>query len=234
MPSPNGRELIAPHAQIEGGDRNPAATLKRQYLKKVNDTLDRGGREALMQLLSKTFDDTATDDLTGLFNRRVFFTLLRKIVLPPMRRMMQATEGTVNLGSVVMIDMDHFKTINETYGHAGGNDILRVFGRLLTSHFRQDDVAGRVGGDEFVVVGVGLAKTDVEERMNNLRVEFLSYPWQLDRIDDGENEASPPTFSFDVIAIDNPDQIEELLHKADRAVFDQKRDRRVKDRRSRS
>lgn len=234
MPSSQGKGLVAPHAQIEGVDKNPAAALKRQYLKKVNETLDRGGREALMQLLSKTFDDTATDDLTGLFNRRVFFTLLRKIVLPPMRRMMQATEGTAHLGSVVMIDMDHFKSINETYGHSGGNEILRVFGRTLTSHFREDDVAGRVGGDEFVVVGVGLAKVDVEARMNNVRAEFENYPWQLDRIDDGEDEVKPPTFSFDVIEIDNPDQIEELLHKADRAVFDQKRERRIKERRSRS
>ena len=234
MHSSQGKGLVAPHAQIEGAAKNPAAALKKQYLKKVNDTLDRGGREALMQLLSKTFDDTATDDLTGLFNRRVFFTLLRKIVLPPMRRMMQATEGTAHLGSVVMIDMDHFKLINETYGHSGGNEILRVFGRMLTSHFREDDVAGRVGGDEFVVVGVGLAKVDVDARMNNLRHEFEAYPWQLDRIDDREDEVKPPTFSFDVIEIDNPDQIEELLHKADRAVFDQKRERRIKERRSRS
>ena len=187
-----------------------------------------------MQLLSKTFDDTATDDLTGLFNRRVFFTLLRKIVLPSMRRMMQTTEGMAHLGSVVVIDIDYFKVINETYGHAGGNDILRVFGRMLTSHFREDDVAGRVGGDEFVVVGVGLAKVDVEARMNNFRLEFENYPWQLDRIDDGEDEVKPPTFSFDVIGIGNPDQIEELLHRADRAVFDQKRERRIKERRSRS
>jgi GGDEF domain-containing protein len=89
-----------------------------------------------------------------------------------------------------------------------------------------------VGGDEFIVVAVGLSKRDVRARMHAFKKEFEKYPWELDLIDkeEGTNEAGSSSyefsFSFNVLQIEDPEQFEKLMHKADANVLQQKRDRR--------
>lgn len=80
------------------------------------------------------------DPLTGLFNRRAFFESAEKM-----------TEEKV-LFSIVMIDIDHFKLINDTHGHLGGDVVLNFTGRLITNMFRVDDIPCRFGGEEFCVL----------------------------------------------------------------------------------
>ncbi len=223
------KPLVSPLQQLEDPHSSPAKSLKMRHLIKVENAFARG-KDAVLELAGRTFDDTTTDDLTGLFNRRVFFKLLSKIVLPRMRRMREKGEGPIVFGSLAVVDIDHFKQINEMYGHAGGDEVLRVLGTKVMREFREDDVAGRTGGDELVIVAIGLLDDDVRERMEELRFDFENHPWELDRIDDGQKPPIRPTFQYGVIEIDDPEQIGQLLHKADRDVFDQKRDRRVRER----
>lgn len=80
------------------------------------------------------------DPLTGLFNRRAFFDLAENL-----------TEEKSPF-SIVMIDIDHFKKINDTHGHLGGDNVLAFAARLISNAFRIDDVACRFGGEEFCVL----------------------------------------------------------------------------------
>jgi len=86
----------------------------------------------------------ATDPLTGLFNRRGFFEAAQTLIARQ-----AATQQPV---SVLMFDLDHFKKINDTFGHAIGDDALRVFAQTAAHNMRADDIVGRLGGEEFAAI----------------------------------------------------------------------------------
>ena len=94
----------------------------------------------------------ATDPLTGLYNRRQLFAL-GAYELSQARRLHQSL-------SVLAIDIDYFKEINDSHGHPIGDEILRTAARSFQTSLRQDDILARVGGDEFVVL---LPRTDIQE-----------------------------------------------------------------------
>lgn len=101
------------------------------------------------------------DPLTGLFNRR-YLTDLLELEL----RRAQRTNTTVGL---VMLDIDHFKRINDTYGHPAGDMVLRAFGNLLKAKCRGGDIVSRYGGEEFVVVMPAASLQDATRRAETLR-----------------------------------------------------------------
>jgi diguanylate cyclase (GGDEF)-like protein/PAS domain S-box-containing protein len=85
-----------------------------------------------------------TDNLTGLFNRRIFLERLAHEI----NRFQRYGTAVV----LMMLDLDHFKKVNDTYGHAAGDKVLREFARILRKTVRVTDVSGRVGGEEFAVL----------------------------------------------------------------------------------
>ncbi len=108
------------------------------YLISLTDVTDRNlAREKLIQLAT-------TDELTGLNNRRYFMELARQ----EFARAKRYDE----LFCLIMIDIDHFKTLNDSIGHSGGDAVLREFGLQLKCFFRKTDIAGRLGGEEFAVL----------------------------------------------------------------------------------
>jgi diguanylate cyclase len=84
--------------------------------------------------------DALTDPLTGLANRRSFDLELRTVA---------ARAGRSSPAHLVMADIDHFKRVNDTYGHDIGDEVLRIVGEVLLAHVRRDSLVARVGGDEF-------------------------------------------------------------------------------------
>jgi len=94
---------------------------------------------------------SVTDSLTGLFNRRHFFELAGK----EFRRVERHSLPV----AIIMLDIDHFKLVNDTRGHASGDKVLQAVAQCLRSSLRQNDIAGRYGGEEFVVL---LPETDLE------------------------------------------------------------------------
>ncbi|MFP3748198.1 GGDEF domain-containing protein, partial [Achromobacter sp. SIMBA_011] len=72
---------------------------------------------------------------------------------------MKGLGGIGNVAAVMMCDLDHFKSINDRFGHAVGDDALRHFAEILRTHLRAGDVAGRIGGEEFAIL---LDGADVE------------------------------------------------------------------------
>ena len=85
-----------------------------------------------------------TDKLTGLYNRRKLDELLDEELIRARRYKVEV--------SIIMLDIDHFKRVNDTYGHGVGDDVLVGMARLLREHTRDADALGRLGGEEFVVV----------------------------------------------------------------------------------
>ncbi|MBV9556858.1 MAG: GGDEF domain-containing protein, partial [Pseudolabrys sp.] len=85
-----------------------------------------------------------TDHLTGLFNRRAFLENASTLIA---RRRLRREPVTV-----FVFDLDHFKSINDRFGHATGDDVLRVFAACVTASMRSEDIIGRLGGEEFVAI----------------------------------------------------------------------------------
>jgi diguanylate cyclase (GGDEF)-like protein len=132
-----------------------------------------------------------TDELTRLANRRDLEGRLR-----------QARVGD----TLVMCDLDHFKRLNDSQGHAAGDVVLRDFGSVLLGALRGDDYAARYGGEEFVLV---LAETDSIQTLDVL--ERLRRRWQA---------AHPEiTFSAGYATHSGPVAVQELLRQADEALY---------------
>jgi diguanylate cyclase (GGDEF)-like protein len=85
-----------------------------------------------------------TDPLTGLLNRRGFFEAANALMTHNRRRMLPV--------SVLAFDLDHFKSINDRYGHAVGDAVLQMFAKVARETLRASDIVGRLGGEEFVAV----------------------------------------------------------------------------------
>jgi diguanylate cyclase (GGDEF)-like protein len=104
------------------------------------------------------------DPLTDLFNRRYLEETLD-------RELRRATRLQRPVG-VVMMDLDHFKSFNDRFGHEAGDLLLRELGKLLKKHIRGGDVACRYGGEEFALILPDISMEDVRQRAEQLRAEI--------------------------------------------------------------
>ncbi|MDD5330223.1 MAG: diguanylate cyclase [Sulfuricella sp.] len=107
------------------------------------------------------------DPLTGLYNRRYMEDMMAREEL-----VAQRTGSSVG---IIMIDIDHFKQLNDTYGHQAGDMVLREMGNLLESHTRGADIACRYGGEEFVVTMPGASLDITRQRAEQLRHDIAEF-----------------------------------------------------------
>jgi len=120
---------------LEGGQKVIQCNIRDiTERKQAHDTLLKS--EALLR------EQSVRDHLTGLFNRRYMEETLE-------RELHRASRNQHSLG-VIMLDVDDLKRFNDTYGHAAGDAILRAMGNLLVGHVREEDIACRYGGDDFL------------------------------------------------------------------------------------
>jgi len=152
----------------------------------------------------------ATDPLTGLPNRRYFLQIGNGEV-ERVRRFRSSA-------SVIMIDVDHFKGVNDTYGHAMGDETLRCLSRLCTGSIRQIDVLARIGGEEFAVILPATDLPGAAKLAEKLREMVEKTPVQK------ENTMVRITASFGVTEIFADDRnIDDALARADAALYEAKR-----------
>jgi diguanylate cyclase (GGDEF)-like protein len=114
--------------------------------RKLSDALEKAFRltRQMERAHSISTHASQTDELTGLMNRRAFFEQAQALYAQCRREQQPLC--------VLMLDMDHFKTINDTYGHQAGDQVLRQIGSVISTSFRQVDVYGRLGGEEFAIL----------------------------------------------------------------------------------
>jgi diguanylate cyclase (GGDEF)-like protein len=147
----------------------------------------------------------STDALTGIANRRVFDERLTAEVARAERHDRQV--------SLALFDLDHFKRINDAYGHQTGDRALAQFARILTEHARRDDVVARVGGEEFAWL---MPETDQDGAF--AAAERVRAALELER----DDEFGAITVSAGVVIADHGSTAQSLFHAADRALYEAK------------
>jgi len=189
---------------------------KNEMLARVSTQIRRkrfGDR--LSQAVQDSMELAITDGLTGLHNRRYMENHINTLVH-------DATARGKDL-SVLILDLDYFKSVNDSYGHQAGDDVLREFARRLRKSVRGVDLVCRYGGEEFVVImpetNTGLAYT-VAER---IRERIAAAPFAIT----GRTREIPVTISVGIASLNDTTQTAEaLLERADHALYAAKRDGR--------
>jgi two-component system cell cycle response regulator len=152
-----------------------------------------------------------TDPLTGLHNRRYLDAHLPKLLARAVARRRPL--------SVMMADIDRFKTINDRWGHSSGDDVLREFADRLRQNIRGIDLICRFGGEEFVVVMPDTEHDMAEMVAERLRVAIAREPFTVD----GGKNAIAVTTSVGVVGCANGnDDPADLIKRADIALYDAK------------
>jgi len=155
--------------------------------------------------------EATTDVLSGLYNRRYFYDISKKYYDTAKRYNQEL--------SILMIDIDKFKDINDTYGHDVGDNIIEASGKILTKITRKSDIVARYGGEEFIVL---LAETEVGQAVElaeRIRVDIENNYITLD-----SGEAVHITVSIGVTELNtlNDKDIEETIKRCDKALYESK------------
>lgn len=173
---------------------------------------------AQLREMSAELDRLArTDSLTGILNRRAFFDLLG-IEFRRSRRYSRQL-------SVLMLDLDNFKRVNDQWGHPFGDYVLRSTSQIVASNVRESDIIGRYGGEEFAVA---LPETGPEQAVivaEKLRRAIEVFAFESDGLPLPQDAPLRMTISIGVSAlpVDADHDEFELIHRADRALYEAKR-----------
>ena len=159
-------------------------------------------------------DYSERDTLTGLLNRKTFDESFLKISATiPGVNSSHGTRRTAGAGTrywLGMIDIDHFKTVNDSYGHLIGDEVLLLLSRLMRSSFRFNDRLYRFGGEEFIVLMRCDTEPDAQGAFERLRLNTLAYSFpQVGRI----------SVSVGFSELKSGDSPSAAIERADRAVY---------------
>lgn len=155
-------------------------------------------------------EQAMSDELTGLLNRRGFYDSF-------LRELDRTERGHSTGGLIIMVDLDNFKMINDTYGHAAGDASLRLVSRMLESNSRVMDTCARLGGDEFVLMLANTERDKALVRAQNLikQLNSLSLVWYGAEI--------PIRASLGLKDYSSGEKPEDILGAADLQLYAQKR-----------
>jgi diguanylate cyclase (GGDEF)-like protein/PAS domain S-box-containing protein len=180
---------------------------KPELIGLLMDVTERTRAEHEVQVLQeKLRDQSIRDALTGLYNRRYLEETLGQELISAQRHGYQV--------SVIMGDIDHFKSVNDRYGHLAGDEVLRVFGALLKRHARGSDVYCRYGGEEFLLVLPQMTLDGAAARAEQVRNALLGGPIVVGDL------AIEVTASFGVATFSGDGRTgDELIAAADQALY---------------
>lgn len=149
-----------------------------------------------------------TDSLTGLVNRRALFTQAEKLQAQA-KRHGQAL-------AVVMLDLDHFKQVNDRYGHATGDEVLVALAEELRRQFRDTDICARTGGEEFTLILDGSSAVDAAKKVEKLSAAFKTKQFSTD------DQPFSVSLSAGVIVWDPQQSLDKALDAADKLLYQAK------------
>jgi diguanylate cyclase (GGDEF)-like protein/PAS domain S-box-containing protein len=178
---------------------------------------ERRQRIDLAALNRTLLNESNTDVLTGVANRRALDRFASE-ALEPARSFAQPT-------ALLMLDLDHFKAINDTRGHAAGDSVLREVARRWQRQLRASDLLVRIGGEEFIVLLPNTTLAQATEVAQKLRLVTCTVPVALGPAGDGPEQAVTVTVSVGVTGLDSvrPEELPLLLETADAALYEAKR-----------
>jgi len=151
------------------------------------------------------------DTLTQLPNRRLIFQLLEKLIATCVRHK--------TVGALLLLDLDGFKPVNDTYGHDAGDAVLKEVARRLQSNVRAEDIAGRLGGDEFVVLFTQLA--DNEQSAHQKAIDIaLKLQNEINKSFDFKGNVLQVNSSIGICLLGSDKiEVESAIKKADTAMY---------------
>jgi diguanylate cyclase (GGDEF)-like protein len=180
---------------IQVGRQINAYTTEALHLRQRNEVLIR-------ELESQA----SRDSLTGIVNRRYF--------LATADRHLQAAREQANPLALLIIDLDHFKLINDRYGHLGGDEVLVAVVDACVQHLRAGDCLGRLGGEEFALLLPGASLTEALETAERLRLATEELALEI------QGAIVRPTVSIGVaLRQQDDDKLSSLMHRADLAMY---------------
>jgi len=142
------------------------------------------------------------DKLTGAYNRRMIDEFMKKEVSLHVR-------DSKNL-SLIMADIDHFKAVNDTYGHQAGDVVLSDVGRIISSAIRKSDIFGRYGGEEFIIICPNTSSEQALVLAEKIREEIESFSFA---------EVGHKTISLGISTLIANDKVENIIKRADDALY---------------
>ncbi len=176
----------------------------------ISRQLERAQQEAneLRRRLEKAEREATRDVLTGLYNRKYLDKALEALARN------YAEEGIPF--SVIMLDIDHFKRINDTYGHKVGDSVLEFIGQTINGSVKGRDVPTRYGGEEFVIVLPATVFEDACKVAESLRRQISS---KILKVTKTQKKIGTVTVSAGVAQIRPGDSVGDLLERVDRALY---------------
>ncbi len=168
-----------------------------------------GGPLRMAALVEETQRAATTDPLTGLMNRRAFLSALE------VERQRTKRHGYPLW--LLMVDVDHFKRVNDRHGHSAGDDVLVSLARLLNAQLRQVDMVGRWGGEEFVVALSGADEAGARTAAERLRQAVAAM-----KVTDQLGNQLHVTISIGASCLLDGDTPERLINRADRLMYQAK------------
>jgi diguanylate cyclase (GGDEF)-like protein len=174
---------------------------------RLSGTIRERQKEEVLEDLSKL---AAFDPLTGLYNRRQMDEILRAEALHAIQYK--------NVVGIIMADIDHFKNINDTYGHHAGDLMLQAVARILKESVRTADSVCRYGGEEFVIILPGASLNIIERIAKKIRTRFEKYKLEY------EGQTLRATISLGAASFpQHASSLAEVIQRADQALYQAKR-----------
>ncbi|UJX42567.1 diguanylate cyclase [Desulfovibrio sp. JY] len=162
----------------------------------------------MLEYIQKLRETSIRDPLTGLYNRRHFFETSKD-------RYNRLARGEEPM-TLAMLDIDHFKKVNDSYGHAVGDEVLKHVAHGLSTRFRGHDIVARLGGEEFCVLAMGLEGQQAQSAFNDLRNSIERSKAKAGKLSVG--------VTISIGLCDKPKgSIENMLAAADAALYKAKR-----------
>jgi diguanylate cyclase (GGDEF)-like protein len=195
----NERQIVR-EAQLKTNDRIKVGPTILKYL---------SGADAEAKYHEEIYKMTIVDGLTQIHNKRYLFEALEREIIRARRH-----ERPLSL---LMFDIDHFKSINDHYGHLAGDYVLRELADTVQSRIRRDEVFARYGGEEFVIV---LPETPLEGAValaESVRAKVEEHRFVF------QGETMPVTISIGCALVGESDTATELIQRADEKLYEAKR-----------
>lgn len=173
--------------------------VKEELICRVNNTIE------AMENINQIADFANKDFLTGVYNRRYFYENMNEYVA--------YAEEHMEPYVVAMLDIDHFKKINDTHGHNSGDKVLKTLAKKLIDETKGDDLIARFGGEEFCIILKDISNEDAVKFFVNLRANITNCKVQL------KKEQISFTVSIGVAFSRSDYRLDELLELADEALY---------------
>jgi len=208
------------HQVGEAQDYQGIKTIVDQMILETKDLVDSGKRlqtrmkissddlKQLQQELEKSQQEAQTDVLTSLFNKRGFE---KRFELERIRAKQNETPF-----SIIMVDIDHFKKVNDTYGHLVGDSLLRSIANLLKNHLRKNDIASRYGGEEFLILLPETGIAGAAAAAEKIRDTLSTKEWRLKETGKSMGKI---TVSMGIALYKLNEPEEALIKRADDALY---------------